>query len=103
MRGGHETELTRAPTKIPSCTDAPMRCAMTPAAIMKRKISTMPPAIALARYIQHSVHLSLADHIPVPALMTCPVQARADERYAWGMQGQPAARTPSNILLGCPD
>ena len=35
---------TNAPTKIPSCTDAPIRCAITPAAMMNRKISTMPPA-----------------------------------------------------------
>ena len=36
---------TNAPTKIPSCTDAPMRCAITPAAMMNRKISTIPPEI----------------------------------------------------------
>ena len=45
---------TSAPTKMPSCTDAPMKCAITPAAMMNRKISTMPPARAHPR----NAHLS---------------------------------------------
>lgn len=44
---GSAAVRTSAPTKIPSCTPAPMKCAMSPDAMMKRKISTMPPATAM--------------------------------------------------------